>query len=63
MDIAITPDRSTAFVADSGSGSVTPIDLAIRTAGQSISTGKSQNAIAITPDGSTAYVVNEYTTP
>ena len=48
----------TAFVVNSGSGSVTPIDLATRRAGDPIRVGKHPLAIAITPGGKTAYVVN-----
>ena len=48
----------TAFVVNSGSGTVTPIDLAKRRAGRSIRVGRDPQAIAITPDGRTAYVAN-----
>jgi YVTN family beta-propeller protein len=48
----------TAFVVNSDSGSVTPIDLAKRQAGDPIRVGKHPLAIAITPGGKTAYVVN-----
>ena len=56
--IAITPDGSTAFVANYGSNSVTPIRTVSRRAGAPIPAGKQPWAIAITPDGRTAYVVN-----
>jgi YVTN family beta-propeller protein len=48
----------TAFVVNSGSGTVTPIDLTTRRAGGPIRVGKHPLAIAITPAGKTAYVVN-----
>ena len=56
--IAITPDGSTAFVANYGSNSVTPIRTVSRRAGAPIPVGKQPWAIAITPDGRTAYVAN-----
>ena len=48
----------TAFVVNSGSNSVTPIDLATRRAGRAIRVGKHPLAIAIPPGGQTAYVAN-----
>ncbi len=48
----------TAFVVNSGSATVTPVDLAKRRAARSIRVGRDPQAIAITPDGRTAYVVN-----
>ena len=48
----------TAFVVNSGSNSVTPIDLATRQAGRAIRVGKHPLAIAIPPGGQTAYVAN-----
>ncbi len=60
--IAITPDGSTAYVVNDGSGgtgTVTPIDTATNTAGTPITVGSGPTGIAITPDGSTAYVVND----
>ena len=50
--------QPTAFVVNSGSNSVTPIDLATRRAGRAIRVGKHPLAIAITPGGKTAYVAN-----
>ena len=47
-----------AYVANSGSGTVTPIRTATGTALPSIKTGSGPDAIAITPDGKTAYVAN-----
>ena len=51
----------TAYVANSGSGTVTPIATATNTAGHPITTGgefSDPDAIAITPDGTPAYVAN-----
>ena len=56
--IAITPDGSTAFVANYGSNSVTPITTVSRRAGAPIPVGRQPWAIAVTPDGKTAYVAN-----
>ena len=49
----------TAYVANAGSGTVTPIATATNTAGHPITTGSEPQHIAITPDGTTAYVANE----
>ena len=51
--IAITPDGKTAYVANDGSDTVTPINTATNTAGPLITTGTFPWAIAITPDGKT----------
>ena len=48
----------TAFVVNSDSGTVTPVNLAKRRAGRPIRSGSTPLAIAITPGGQTAYVVN-----
>ena len=48
----------TAYVANSGSGTVTPIRTATNTAGKAITVGTCPADIAITPDGKTAYVLN-----
>jgi YVTN family beta-propeller protein len=50
--------RPTAFVVNSGSSTVTPIDLAKRQPGRPIRVGKHPLAIAVTPDGKTAYVAS-----
>jgi len=47
--IAITPDGKTAYVANSGSGTVTPIRTATNTALKPIKVGLVPIAIAITP--------------
>ncbi len=52
------PAHPTAFVVNSASSTVTPIDLATRRAGKPIKVGSDPQAIAISPDGATAYVVN-----
>jgi len=54
---AATPDW-TAFVANYGSNTVTPIDTATGTTGTPIAVGSEPESIAITPNGRTAYVVN-----
>ena len=67
--IAITPDGTTAYVANtwentgrpaSGQGTVTPIAAATGTPGLPIQVGSGPWAFAITPDGKTAYVINFY---
>ncbi len=57
--IAITPDGKTVYVANIGSGTVTPIDTATNTPGEPVEVGVRPRAIVITPDGKTAYVVNQ----
>jgi YVTN family beta-propeller protein len=61
MAIAITPDGTTAYVANGASSTVTPINLATDRPGKPIRiSGKlGADAIAITPDGSAAYVANQ----
>ena len=49
----------TAYVVNSQSNTVTPIQTATDTAGPAIKVGVSPYAIAITPDGKTAYVGNQ----
>jgi YVTN family beta-propeller protein len=48
----------TAYVVNSGSNTVTPIDTSTNTAGPPIAVGNTPEGIAITPDGTTAYVTN-----
>ena len=50
--------RPIAYVANAGSGTVTPIRTATNTALAPIKAGASPAAIVITPDGKTAYVAN-----
>jgi DNA-binding beta-propeller fold protein YncE len=56
MEIAITPDSKTVYVAnpEGPPGAVTPISTATNTPGKPIRIGKSL-AIAITPNGKTLY--------
>jgi DNA-binding beta-propeller fold protein YncE len=62
-DIAITPDGKTAYVANGGAGSVTPIATATNTAGPPIIVGGTfVGYVAITPDGKTAYANSGFTT-
>jgi YVTN family beta-propeller protein len=57
--LAITPDGKAAYVADGGSGNVTPVNLATSTAGPAIATGAAnQWGIAIAPSGVSAYLGN-----
>jgi YVTN family beta-propeller protein len=57
--VAVTPDGKTAYVTNSGSGTVTPITVATNTPGSPITVGSNPYAVAVTPDGKTAYVTNE----
>ncbi len=52
------PRQQTAFVVNSASGTVTPVNLVTRHAYAAIRVGADPQAIAITPDGAAAYVVN-----
>lgn len=56
--IAITPNGKTAYVVNSTSGTVTPIDTTTDKPGPAITVGRYPAAIAITPNGQTAYVAN-----
>ena len=47
-----------AYVANTGSGTVTPISTRTNTAEPAIPVGQNPVAIAMTPDGRTAYVAN-----
>jgi YVTN family beta-propeller protein len=49
----------TAWVANYGSATVTPVNLASRQAGKAIPVGTDPAAVAVTPDGRTVYVANE----
>ena len=53
-----TPGDRTAFVVNSGSGSVTPVDLRTRHAGTPIKVGARPTAIVAAPDGRTLYVAD-----
>jgi YVTN family beta-propeller protein len=50
--------QSFAYVADEGSGTVTPIAVATNTPGTPITVGRFPSGIAITPNGQTAFVAN-----
>jgi YVTN family beta-propeller protein len=52
------PRQQTAFVVNSASDTVTPVNLVTRRADKPIRVGADPQAIAITPHGGTAYVVN-----
>ncbi len=52
------PAQPTAFVANSASNSVTPVNLVTHKAGKPIGVGRDPQAVAVTPDGAMAYVVN-----
>ncbi len=52
------PAHPTAFVVNSASNSVTPIDLVTRGAGKPIGVGADPVAVAVSPSGAMAYVVN-----
>ena len=56
--IAIAPDGVTAYLTNSGVGTVTPIDVATGTRGTPIAVGGYPYGIAIAPDGATAYVTD-----
>ena len=61
MPFAVRPSGAslaTAYVVNSSSNSVTPINTATNKAGKAIKVGRQPTAIAITPNGATAYVVN-----
>jgi DNA-binding beta-propeller fold protein YncE len=57
VGVAITPDGSTAYIADQDEG-VWPIATATNTLGAMITVGADPGSIAITPDGATAYVTD-----
>ena len=59
VGLAITPDGSTAYVADYGSSEIVPVSLASGSLGTPIPLSDRPAAIAVTPDGQTAYVVSD----
>lgn len=60
--VAITPDGSSAYVANNGASDVTPVDLAAGTAGPGVGpVGRAPYTVAISPDGSTAWVTVFFT--
>jgi YVTN family beta-propeller protein len=58
LGVAITPDGSLAYVANSTSSSVSVIDTTTHTVGPTVGVGAAPSGVAITPDGSYAYVSN-----
>ena len=56
--LAISPNGQTLWVANAGSDTVQPIDIASGTAGSAISVGDDPDALAIAPNGKTLYVAN-----
>ena len=48
----------TAYVVNSGSNTVTPVDTTTNTSGTPIAVGNMPEGVAITPNGTTAYVTN-----
>ena len=55
---AAAPKQQTAFVVNSASDSVTPVNLVTRRADKPIRVGADPQAVALTPNGRMAYVVN-----
>jgi len=55
----VTGDESLVYVANNGSGTVTPINTATNAAGIPIAVGLNPIGVAVTPDGKTVYVTNE----
>jgi YVTN family beta-propeller protein len=58
LSLPAAPADATAFVANSGSGTVTPIDLRTRKAERAIKVGANPSAVAAAPDGRTVWVAN-----
>lgn len=57
--IAVTPDGTTAYLANSGANTVTPVDLATDAAGPPINVGpKPPTGLAVTSNGSTVWVAD-----
>jgi YVTN family beta-propeller protein len=56
IEIAVTPDASTVFVANSGDDTVSVIDTQTNTIAETISVATTPTEIAITSEGSTVYV-------
>jgi YVTN family beta-propeller protein len=55
--MAITPSGKTLYVANGGSGTVTPISTATGKAGRPIRVGGGPGSLAVSPDGRAGYVV------
>jgi len=58
IGIAVTPDGTTAYVANGGDNTLTPINLATNSPGLAIFAGLFPRTVAITPDGTQAYVTD-----
>src|SRR5262249_32053091 len=59
VQVAVTPDGKTAFVANYGNGTVSTIDVKTRTKSPAdIAVGTGPFGVAITPDGKTSIVTN-----
>lgn len=54
--VAFSPDGSTAYVSDNGSGTVSVINTATGTVTATITVAGDLRDLAVTPDGSTVYV-------
>ncbi len=53
LSLVITPNGKTVYVADSGPGYVTPINVATNKPGKPINIGSNPFTLAVTPDGKT----------
>jgi YVTN family beta-propeller protein len=58
VNIAITPDGATAYVANAGAKTVSAINTATNSVVATIAVGTAPSDISITPDGTQAYVTN-----
>ena len=55
---ATAPHQPTAWIANYGSATVTPVNLATRKAGRAVNVGADPDAVVVTPNGHTVYVAN-----
>ena len=58
VNIAITPNGATAYVADTGANAVSAINTATNSVVATIAVGHNPVDVSITPDGTQAYVTN-----
>ncbi|HET9732181.1 MAG TPA: YncE family protein [Acidimicrobiales bacterium] len=57
--VAVTPDGSTAYLANSGANTITPVSTSTDVAGAAVTVGtKPPTGLAITPDGSTVWAAD-----
>ena len=56
--VAVTPDGSHAYVANSGAGTVSVINTITNTVSGAVTVGAAPHGVAVTPDGSHVYVTN-----